>query len=115
VLLNILIGKAGLFDTVPIIGQPVSAVLRQVESIVDVSGPFSFSSPQLLQTSDIYKTLAFTLIDDVESHAADIQEQAQSLDGTLTTCINAYSGIQTKRSLVRSAKFARRAEVAAAA
>jgi hypothetical protein len=38
-----------------------------------------------------------------------------SLTGTLTTAINSYEGLQTKRSLVRSAKFARRAEVAAAA
>ena len=39
VLLNILIGKAGLFQTVPFIGQPVAAVLRQIESVVDVSHP----------------------------------------------------------------------------
>jgi hypothetical protein len=36
-LLNILIGKAGLFNTVPFIGQPVAAVLRQLEGVVDVS------------------------------------------------------------------------------
>jgi hypothetical protein len=36
-LLNILIGKAGLFQTVPFIGQPIAAVLRQVENVVDVS------------------------------------------------------------------------------
>jgi hypothetical protein len=36
-LLNILIGKAGLFQTVPIIGGPVAAVLRQLENVVDVS------------------------------------------------------------------------------
>jgi hypothetical protein len=36
-LLNILIGKAGLFQTVPFIGQPVASVLRQVENVVDVS------------------------------------------------------------------------------
>jgi len=36
-LLNILIGKAGLFQTVPFIGQPVAAVLRQIENVVDVS------------------------------------------------------------------------------
>jgi hypothetical protein len=35
-LLNILIGKAGLFQTVPFIGQPIAAVLRQVENVVDV-------------------------------------------------------------------------------
>jgi hypothetical protein len=40
VLLNILIGKAGLFTVVPIIGQPVAAVLRQVEAIVDVRSLF---------------------------------------------------------------------------
>lgn len=36
-LLNILIGKAGLFNSAPFIGAPVSAVLRQFESVVDVS------------------------------------------------------------------------------
>lgn len=36
-LLNILIGKSGLFSTVPFIGQPVAAVLRGVEGGVDVS------------------------------------------------------------------------------
>jgi hypothetical protein len=35
-LLNILIGKAGLFETVPYIGQPLAQVLRQVEGVVDV-------------------------------------------------------------------------------
>jgi hypothetical protein len=35
-LLNILIGKAGLFETVPFIGQPIAAVLRQIENVVDV-------------------------------------------------------------------------------
>lgn len=36
VLLNILIGKAGLFNTVPLVGQPVAGVLRQIEGVVDV-------------------------------------------------------------------------------
>jgi hypothetical protein len=36
-LLNILIDKAGLFETVPFIGQPVATVLRQVDGVVDVS------------------------------------------------------------------------------
>merc|ERR1711879_1053271 len=34
-LLNILIGKAGLFSTVPFVGAPVAAVLRQIEKVVD--------------------------------------------------------------------------------
>lgn len=36
-LLNILIGEAGLFSTVPFIGAPMAAVLRQIETVVDVS------------------------------------------------------------------------------
>jgi hypothetical protein len=47
----------------------------------------------------------------VESRAKDLQADAQSLDGTLETCINAYSGVTngiTKRSL----RYARR-EIAA--
>ena len=35
--LNILIGKAGLFNTVPFVGQPLAAVLRQLENVLDVS------------------------------------------------------------------------------
>jgi hypothetical protein len=41
VLLNVLIGKAGLFKTVPFIGQPVASVLRQVEAVVDASHTLS--------------------------------------------------------------------------
>lgn len=42
-LLNTLIGKAGLFTAVPLVGAPVASVLRQVESIVDVSEATSVS------------------------------------------------------------------------
>jgi hypothetical protein len=62
------------------------------------------------------QTIAFALIDTVQSKAADLQQQAGSLDGTLTIAIDKYQGIALqKRSTVRSAKFARRAEIAAAA
>ncbi|KAI1858562.1 hypothetical protein JX265_010655 [Neoarthrinium moseri] len=73
-LLNILIGKAGLFQTVPFIGAPVAAVLRQIEAIVD--------------------TLAFALIDQVESRATDLQNQAGSLGMTVQTAIQQYEGLQ---------------------
>ncbi|KAK6357679.1 hypothetical protein TWF718_001987 [Orbilia javanica] len=74
-LLNILIGKAGLFNTVPIIGAPVAAVLRQLENIVD--------------------TVAFGLIDLVEVavHKAAMQSDATSLSGSITITINAYQGL----------------------
>jgi hypothetical protein len=36
-LMNILIGKAGLFSTVPFVGQPMAAILRQDEGVTDVS------------------------------------------------------------------------------
>ncbi|CBX98951.1 hypothetical protein IAQ61_007440 [Plenodomus lingam] len=90
-LLNILIGKAGLFSTVPFIGQPISAVLRQVEGIVD--------------------TIAFSLIDSVQSRATDIQAQAASLDGTLSICITKYDGLSLSK---RSLRFARREQAVAA-
>jgi len=73
VLLNILIGKAGLFNTVPFIGQPVAAVLRQIENVVD--------------------TIAFALIDMVQSRSSDLQNQAGSLDMTLGNAIQAYEGL----------------------
>ncbi|KAI4648077.1 hypothetical protein J4E93_004488 [Alternaria ventricosa] len=91
-LLNILIGKAGLFQTVPFIGQPVSAVLRQIEQVVD--------------------TIAFMLIDTFEARAADLQKEAMSLTGTLDICIAKYQGITdgiTKRNL----RFARGENAAA--
>ncbi|KAK6535879.1 hypothetical protein TWF281_000129 [Arthrobotrys megalospora] len=74
-LLNILIGKAGLFTTVPFIGQPVSAVLRSLEAIVD--------------------TIAFMIIDGVEVAVskASIQSDATSLHGTIEVSIGTYSGI----------------------
>lgn len=40
VLLNILIGKSGLSNTVPVIGAPVAAILSQIENVVDVSTCF---------------------------------------------------------------------------
>ncbi|KAK1640444.1 UVI-1 protein [Colletotrichum phormii] len=73
-LLNVLIGKAGLFSTVPFIGAPIAAVLRQVENIVD--------------------TVAFALIDAVQSRATDLQVQAGMLTGTITTTIDRYQGLQ---------------------
>nr|QDQ70830.1 UVI-1 [Zoysia japonica] len=73
VLLNILIGKAGLFTTVPIIGQPIATVLRQLEAIVD--------------------TIAFQLIDTVQGRSKDLTTQANSLSMTLTTAINSYDGL----------------------
>ncbi|KAH7309196.1 UVI-1 [Stachybotrys elegans] len=72
-LLNILIGRAGLFSTVPFVGQPVSAVLRAVEGVVDA--------------------LAFSLIDMAESAAQGLQQEADALGSTLDAAINAYSGL----------------------
>ncbi|KAK2053169.1 hypothetical protein LY76DRAFT_582239 [Colletotrichum caudatum] len=72
VLLNILIGKAGLFSTVPLVGQPVAAVLRQIETVVD--------------------TVAFILINNVQSRANDLNVEAGRLKGTITVSINSYQG-----------------------
>ncbi|KAL0931847.1 UVI-1 protein [Colletotrichum truncatum] len=73
VLLNILIGKAGLFNTVPIIGAPVAGILRQLEAIVD--------------------TVALSIIALVESRANDLRDEASKLSGTITIAINSYNGL----------------------
>lgn len=73
VLLNILIGKAGLFSIVPFIGVPVSAVLRQIEAVVD--------------------SIAFSLIAIVEGTANDIAAQQKNLDGTINISITTYDGL----------------------
>ncbi|KAK6508882.1 hypothetical protein TWF481_003649 [Arthrobotrys musiformis] len=74
-LLNILIGKAGLFTIVPIIGTPVAAVLRSIEAVVD--------------------TAAFGIINTVEVAASKalIQSDADSLHATIGVSINAYVGL----------------------
>ncbi|KAF3176669.1 hypothetical protein TWF106_005093 [Orbilia oligospora] len=74
-LLNILIGKAGLFTIVPIIGSPVAAVLRSLEAVVD--------------------TVALGIINTVEVavHKDTIRSDAGSLSATITVSINAYQGI----------------------
>ncbi|KAI0112456.1 hypothetical protein GGR51DRAFT_557038 [Nemania sp. FL0031] len=73
VLLNILIGKAGILEQVPVIGQPVATVLRQVEGVVD--------------------TIAITLINLTEARANDISSDADSLGNTLDLAISKYEGI----------------------
>jgi len=93
VLLNILIGKAGLFQTVPLIGQPVAAVLRQIENVVD--------------------TVTLGLVDNVQSRSQDLQSQGNSLHMTVENAIESYDGLSlSKRGVPGSLRFARRAAVA---
>ncbi|KAF2844693.1 hypothetical protein T440DRAFT_548076 [Plenodomus tracheiphilus IPT5] len=86
-LLNIMLGKSGLFNAVPVIGAPVAAVLRQIENVVD--------------------TIAAGLINAVESRASDLQAQAQALRGTLDEAIKVFSGLSAPLAK-RSMRFARR-------
>ncbi|KAF3904754.1 hypothetical protein ABW20_dc0102107 [Dactylellina cionopaga] len=86
VLLNILIGKAGLFNTVPLIGQPVAAVLRQLESIVD--------------------TIAFAAIDFIDTPTTvtsknDVTSSANNLHGTIEITISSYDGLSLRKRHVR--------------
>jgi hypothetical protein len=57
------------------------------------------------------KTIAFALIDTVESRAQDLQGQASALGNTLDLAINRYQGITNVK---RSLRFAPR-EIAAEA
>ncbi|KAF2971020.1 hypothetical protein GQX73_g2597 [Xylaria multiplex] len=74
-LLNILIGKAGLLEKIPVIGQPVATVLRAVEGVVD--------------------SLAIDLISITQSRANDLTSDANSLDNTLQLTISKYDSIST--------------------
>lgn len=75
VLLNILIGKAGLFNTVPLIGQPVAAVLRSYEAVIDAS--------------------LFKLVDLTSAEfAKSITDQKNSLDVSIKAAITAYTNLE---------------------
>lgn len=73
ILLNTLIGKAGLFTTVPFVGAPIAAVLRQIEKVVD--------------------TLAFTLIDTLQGRMTEVKAQGDMLDATVEKGIKSFGGI----------------------
>ncbi|KAI1809218.1 hypothetical protein GGS20DRAFT_333751 [Poronia punctata] len=73
-LLNILIGKAGILEKVPLVGGPIAAVLRSVEGVVD--------------------TIAITLINTVQARAKDLAAEADSLGNTLDMAIKQYEGLQ---------------------
>ncbi|KAF3930595.1 hypothetical protein ABW19_dt0204660 [Dactylella cylindrospora] len=81
VLLNILIGKAGILVQVPFVGAPVAAVLRQLEAAVD--------------------TVALQLIDLLDSQNTDVQTQANSLGGTLDLAIQKYDGLNIQKRHAR--------------
>jgi len=70
-LLNILIGKSGILNDLPLVGPPVAQVLRSLEAVVD--------------------TIAFNLIDMVPDVAAPFTSQKNSLDVTIGQAITAYT------------------------
>ncbi|TGJ88235.1 hypothetical protein E0Z10_g563 [Xylaria hypoxylon] len=74
-LLNILIGKAGLLEKIPVIGEPVATVLRAVEGVVD--------------------TIAIDLISITQARANDLTSDANSLDNSLQLAISKYDSIST--------------------
>jgi len=80
-LLNILIGKAGLFRAVPFIGEPVANVLVGIEMIVD--------------------SIAFALIDSCQSQAANVRQQSLQLKGTVQLSIKSYRGVADVSALGR--------------
>ena len=83
VLFNILIGKSGLFKTVPLIGDPVAATLRQVEAV--------------------YDTIGFQLAEIVEPTTQNDQITADhnSLSGTVRTAVDSYAGLSVSNKVRR--------------
>ncbi|EAQ88242.1 predicted protein [Chaetomium globosum CBS 148.51] len=76
-LLNILIEKAGLVKKIPVIGQPMAVMLRQVESVID--------------------TITITLINLTESRADELTSEGNSLSGasmsaSASTRLSAFNG-----------------------
>ena len=72
-LLNILIGKAGLFSAIPFVGQPISGALRAIEAAVD--------------------TIANALIDACQDVSADLTLQKNSLKDTIQQAEKSYDGL----------------------
>ncbi|OAA45358.1 hypothetical protein ISF_09591 [Cordyceps fumosorosea ARSEF 2679] len=72
--LNILIGKAGLLQHVPVVGPPVASVLRGVEATFD--------------------SIAIGLINTFPSEAKELESNANSLGATLDLAIQKYEGLQ---------------------
>jgi len=72
-LLNILIGKAGILNDLPLVGPPVAQVLRALEGVVD--------------------TIAFNLIGLVPDVSGPFTDQKNSLDVTIGKAITAYTPV----------------------
>jgi hypothetical protein len=61
------------------------------------------------------QTIAFSLIDGIESRAADLQGQATSLHDTIEIAINSYDGLSLSKRAPGPISRVKRAMVAAAA
>ncbi|KFZ02293.1 hypothetical protein V500_00289 [Pseudogymnoascus sp. VKM F-4518 (FW-2643)] len=72
-LLNILIGKAGLVKQVPLVGQPIAAILRQLEDATD--------------------TLSLQLIETVDTRSTDLTRESKSLGESFSSAIEKYDGL----------------------
>ncbi|KAH7071892.1 hypothetical protein BKA63DRAFT_492555 [Paraphoma chrysanthemicola] len=105
-LLATLTERAGLFDIVPVIGQPVSAVLRADKSAVELKVPSKPSNTvrhYMPLTSS--KSLSNTIIHVTPSRAHDLASLLSALSAAFDTAIAAYEGILQKRGM----RFGRRA------
>ncbi|GIZ47504.1 hypothetical protein CKM354_001059300 [Cercospora kikuchii] len=90
-LMSILTTKAGLFTTVPFIGEPVAAVLRQDESVFDA--------------------YYFGLSGLVPSKGDEIRTLGESLAKLIITATNAYQGLSTTGGIGRRGSEKRVAKV----
>ncbi|KAK3897262.1 hypothetical protein C8A05DRAFT_39192 [Staphylotrichum tortipilum] len=73
--LNILIGKAGILEKVPLVGDPVANSLRGVEGVDD--------------------TISINLINLLISKTQDAQDEANALSESIDLCISKYEGLAT--------------------
>lgn len=109
-LMSILTTKAGLFTTVPFIGEPVAAVLRQDESVFDVSSVRVF---RVNRQANPYSVQAyyFGLSGLVPSKGDEIRTLGESLAKLIITATNAYQGLSTTGGIGRRGSEKRVAKV----
>jgi hypothetical protein len=112
--LNVLIGKAGIFGLVPSVGAPIVAAFKDMEEGIDVSRHKFCDQSKVASMSDVSAQLfVASLSDKLQTGGGSIRARAESLFGTFELAINAYSGIHTNEK--RRLRFVRRGIVETAA
>ena len=108
VILNILIGKGGLFSANPLIGVPMTVVLHQLQTVLDVSIPHITVAfvPKHLHSAHLILThpnpiqgTAFNLIDIIDSpnQKSRVSSNRSSIASYIYTAVATYLDLSLKK------------------